>query len=140
MDDSVKTTGLTIGGATPGANFQALPVATTGLITGGVKTVVDADGGDADAYCYGGVWFASGAGTAALPPVAVGMQITIENHTDGDVYIDPDGNEQFKLNGAAALTAGYRILGTDVGDSCVLTYYSAGVWSAYCYGYADAGS
>ena len=140
MDNSVKTTGLTIGGATPIANFQGLPVTTTGLITGGVKSIVDADGGDPDDYCYGGVWFASDAGEIDLPAVAVGMELTIENHTDGDVHIDPDGSEQIKLNGATALTGGYRIIGTDIGDSCVLRYYSAGVWSAYCYGYEDAGS
>ena len=115
-------------------------VSTTGEITGGVKTVVDADGGDTDDYCYGGVWYASGAGTLAMPAVADGMEITIENHTDGDVYIDPDGNEQIKLNGAAALDAGFRIIGTDTGDSCVCRYYSSGVWSCYCYGYESAGS
>ena len=115
-------------------------VTATGEITGGVKTVVDADGGDTDAYCYGGVWYASGAGTLTMPAVADGMEITIENHTDGDVYIDPDGSEQIKLNGGTALTAGYRIIGTDTGDSCVCRYYSSGVWSCYCYGYESAGS
>jgi len=120
-------------------DMGANAISTTGLITGGVQSVVDADGGDPDAYCYGGVWFASGTGEIDLPPVAAGMQLTVENHTANDVHIDPDASEVIRLNGVA-LTGGYRILGTDLGDGCVLTYYSAGVWSAFCSGYADAGS
>jgi len=122
-------------------NWGTLNHDTTGLTTGGVKTVVDANpaDGEIDAYCYGGVFFASGTGTAVLPPVAAGMQVTVENHTAADVWIDPDASEVIRLNGVA-LTGGFRILGTDLGDGCVLTYYSAGVWSAFCSGYADAGS
>jgi|GEM_PF-7060956 len=112
-------------------------IATTGLLTGGTKTVVDADGGDADAYCYGGVWMATGAGIIALPAVAVGMQITIENHTAGDVTLEPDGTDAIKLNGAAILADGVNIVGTDIGDSCVLTYMATGDWSAWHYGYAE---
>jgi len=123
------------------SNSGVTEIYTTIPISAGVKSVVDANpaDGEIDAYCYGGVFFASGTGTALLPAVAVGMQVTVENHTADDVYIDPDGTEVIRLNGVA-LTAGYRIIGTDLGDGCVLTYYSAGVWSAFCSGYSDAGS
>jgi len=123
------------------SNSGVTEIYTTIPISAGVKSVVDANpaDGEIDAYCYGGVFFASGTGTAVLPAVAVGMQVTVENHTADDVYIDPDGTEVIRLNGVA-LTAGYRIIGTDLGDGCVLTYYSAGVWSAFCSGYSDAGS
>ena len=116
-------------------NFGALK------ISGSIKGVVDANpaDGEIDAYCYGGIFFASGTGTAVLPPVLEGMQVTVENHTAADVWLDPDGTEVIRLNGVAG-GAGHRIIGTDLGDGCVCTYYSAGVWSCFCSGYADAGS
>ena len=120
------------------------PINSTKVISGGVKSVVDANpaDGEIDAYCYGGVFFASGTGTAVLPPVAVNMQVTVENHTADDVYIDPDASgteDTIRLNGVA-LTQGFRIIGTDLGDGCVCTYYAADTWSCFCSGYEDAGS
>lgn len=120
--------------ATPVALSGGARMANTGALSPYAVTNVDADGGEVDAYCYGGTWFASGAGTLLLPAIAAGMQITVENHTDADVLIDPDGDEVLRLNGTA-LGAGVAITGTDLGDGCVLTYYSAGVWSAFCSGY-----
>jgi len=117
----------------PSTNVSAI----TWKYHGQVTSVVDADGGDADAYCYGGVWMATGEGIIALPAVAVGMQITIENHTASDVTIEPDGTDAIKLNGAAILADGVNIVGTDIGDTCVLTYMAAGDWSAFCYGYIE---
>ena len=117
-------------------NWGSLNHETTGIISGGVKIIVDADGGDADAYCYGGVWYATGAGVIALPAVATGMSLTVINDTADTVQIDPDGTEVIKIDGISA-AAGELIEGTDLNDMAVCTYYSAGVWFCATVGYEE---
>ena len=77
------------------------------------------------------------AGTIALPAVVDGMNFCVENHTDGDVYIDPNGTDAIKLNGGTQTADGLRIIGTDIGDGCCFKYYEAGAWSAWCNGYEE---
>ena len=101
----------------------------------------DADGDTmTTAEAYNFVWFATGAGTIALPAVVDGMNFCVENHTDGDVLIDPNGTDAIKLNGGTQLTDGWMIIGTDIGDGCCFKYFEAGAWSAWCNGYESNGS
>ena len=87
----------------------------------------------AEAYNY--VHFITGAAEIEMPALVSGMGFCVENHTDGDVYFDPNGTDAIKLNGAAQLADGLRIIGTDVGDGCTFKFFEAGVWSAWCNGY-----
>lgn len=115
--------------------------ATTFPVKLGHNTLQDADGGTmTEAQSYNTTWQATGAGTIVLQPVGEKMNFCVENHTAGDVLIDPDGTDAIKLNGGTQLTDGFMIIGTDIGDGCCCEYFEAGAWSCWCEGYEDNGS
>jgi len=68
------------------------------------------------------------------------MQFTVENHTDGDVDLNPDATgteDTIRLDGVA-LDQGDAIRGTDIGDCAVCSsYYAADTWSCFTNGYGD---
>jgi len=107
-----------------------------------VPTVTDANGFTMTAtQGFGYTVYATGAGTIVMPPVAAGMQFTVENHTANDVNINPDASgteDTIRIEGVA-LDQGDSIVGTDLGDTARCTYYAADTWSCITIGYEDAG-
>ena len=106
-----------------------------------VNTVTDTDGFTMSAaQGEGYVVYATGAGTIVMPPAVADAGFCVENHTDGNVVLNPDATgteDTTRLNGQA-LAQGDSITGTDYGDVACCTYYAADTWSCIANGYEDS--
>ncbi len=115
-------------------------------LTGGstlykVETVTDADGFTMTAaQGWGGVVYATGAGTIVMPAVVAGMAFTVEAHAAAAVVLNPDATgteDTIRLDGAA-LAQGDSITSTSaVTDMAVCTYYAADTWSCRTTSWTD---
>lgn len=133
----LNTTADTIGVSSPASsataiNFGTLNLATTGTVSGAIPINSDANGMSAaemtTAGMYGTFYFATGAGTWALPGAAAGMSICVYSTTAAAVVINPDDGDTIVLNGTA-LAAGDSITsGSVAGDFISLVAKDANTW------------
>ena len=113
-------------------DFSALNLATTGIITGAMNTNSDANGMSAaemtTAGMYGTMFWATGAGTWALPGAATGMNFCVYSTTAAAIVINPDDGDTIVLNGTA-LSAGDSITSASgAGDFICLLAKDANTW------------
>jgi len=93
-----------------------------------------------DLECYGNVIYVTGAYQIDLPAVVAGMSVTVISTTAAVVSVNPDGSEQFRLDGPT-ITAGNEVDSTGAaGDVAVFTYYGAGVWYVTSNTWVDGGA
>jgi len=90
--------------------------------------------------CNGYVIYVTGAATITLPPIAVGMSVTIITIGAVAVSVDPDASDKIWLDGTA-LDDGDKITNlSTAGDIAVLTYYSGDGWYASTNSWTDGGA
>jgi hypothetical protein len=107
---TLQASGITEDGTS--ASFGALNLVTTGSIQAGIKISSDANGMSSSEMTavglYGTMFFATGAGTWALPAAAAGMNFCVYSTGANAIVINPDNSDIITLNGTA-LSAGDSI-------------------------------
>lgn len=132
LDDTENTAVVSSSTGVTKLDFSALNLATTGIITGAMNTNSDANGMSASemttAGMYGTMFWATGAGTWALPGAATGMNFCVYSTTAAAVVINPDDGDTIVLNGTA-LSAGDSITSASgAGDFICLLAKDANTW------------
>lgn len=132
LDDTENTAVFSSSTGVTKLDFSALNLATTGIITGAMNTNSDANGMSAaemtTAGMYGTMFWATGAGTWALPGAATGMNFCVYSTTAAAVVINPDDGDTIVLNGTA-LSAGDSITSASgAGDFICLLAKDANTW------------
>jgi len=122
--------------------FAALPISTTGTISGGTLTPVIGDADDFDdnftgSNLYGGTYIVNAAGSIILANATVGVNFTILLEDAVATIIEPlatGTDDTIVLNGTA-LTQGASIQSSTKGAMCVFQYRAADSWMATCNGF-----
>jgi len=132
LDDTENTAVFSSSTGVTKLDFSALNLATTGIITGAMNTNSDANGMSAaemtTAGMYGTMFWATGAGTWALPGAATGMNFCVYSTTAAAIVINPDDGDTIVLNGTA-LSAGDSITSASgAGDFICLLAKDANTW------------
>jgi len=132
LDDTENTAVVSSSTGVTKLDFSALNLATTGIITGAMNTNSDANGMSAaemtTAGMYGTMFWATGAGTWALPGAATGMNFCVYSTTAAAIVINPDDGDTIVLNGTA-LSAGDSITSASgAGDFICLLAKDANTW------------
>ena len=122
--------------------FSALPISTTGTISGGTLTPVIGDADDFDnnftgANLYGGTYIVNAAGSVILANSTVGVNFTILLEDAVATIIEPlaTGTDDTIILNGTALTQGASIQSSTKGAMCVIQYRAADSWMATCNGF-----
>jgi len=123
--------GITIGTNTGTAKIStALALASTGTITGGIRTkYLTAPGAVSGEDVYGTMIYMTTAGAITLPAYTAGMNLCVFSTGAYVVRIDPNGTDKFVLNGTA-LTAGFDIYSSGTaGDYICMHANTTSTWT-----------
>jgi len=127
---TLQASGITEDGTS--ASFGALNLVTTGSIQAGIKISSDANGMSSSEMTavglYGTMFFATGAGTWALPTAAAGMSFCVYSTTAAAIVINPDDSDDITLNGTLLADGDSITSASGAGDFICMVAIDAVHW------------